>query len=134
MAGDVFDFCPGYFTVETLAPDQQGGQMNFNGWPFSARPNIPYLRRWKLTLYGLTWYLQPSGLYDNTTNTTFNARCLEEFYQAKGLWADFDWTHPHLGLLRVRFASVANVPASEVNSGGLVAPVEIILVHHNPGF
>lgn len=131
-----FDFCPERYVPETLPPEVGGATMTSNtGWNFSARPSAPYQRRFKLTLYGLRWYLvDATGLYDAATNRQFNAKALEEFYAEHQTWKVFDFNHQHLGLLQCRFAAVVQVPAGAINSGGQVDPVEVTLVHHNPGY
>lgn len=132
MAG-TFDFCPDSQVPELLPPDPVQG-MSMNGWNFSAKPNVPFQASYKVTLHGLRWHLQSNGLFDNTTNPTINARRLEEFYRANGTWDNFTWVHPHIGALVVRFAQTLVIPAGMPNGNGLIEPVEIRLVHHNPGF
>lgn len=133
MSG-TFNFCPNYQVAETLPPEPQQIQ-SMNGWAFSSRPAVPYQRKFKLTLHGLRWLLNSDGTYDETTTVTLNARVLEKFYQARGTWDTFTWRHPHLGVdLVCRFASALAVPASIENSNGLLNPLEVTLIEHNPGF
>lgn len=133
MSG-TFNFCPESQVAETLPPEPVQG-VSMNGWQFSARPSIPYQRKFKLTLHGLRWFLNANGTYDETTSATSNARVLEKFYQTNGTWDTFTWAHPHLGVtLTCRFASPVTVPAALVNSNGILEPLEITLVEHNPGY
>ena len=133
MAG-TFDFCPNRMVPTTKPPASQGKGMTMNGWFFSAKPNVPYQKSFTVKLQGLTWYLQPDGLYDSATNPQFNARRLELFYETNGTWDNFDFPHPHLGVVRCRFKEPVEVPAAIPDSGGLVEAFEIQLIHHNPGF
>jgi hypothetical protein len=71
---------------------------------------------------------------DSKITPTINARALELFYQANGVWDNFTWVHPHLGSLTCRFATMVTVPAALPNSNGFLEPLEIVLLHHNPGF
>lgn len=129
----IFDFCPDTLVPETIPPEPVVG-VSMNGWEFSSKPAVPYRRKFKITLHGLTWYLLPNGLYDEVTDPTHNARLLEKFYQAHEKWREFDWTHPHIGMLVVKFAAPVNVPAAIPNSGGLVSALEVTLIESNPGF
>lgn len=131
---DTFSFCPDRMVAETLPRDAPQSVMSLNGWQFTARPTTPYQRKLKVTLHGLRWYTQANGLYDTTTNPTFNARLLEQFYEAHETWDPFLFNHPHFGTMTVRFAATLAVPAGLPNSGGLIGPVEVNFIHHNPGF
>lgn len=129
----VFSFCPNRLVPETLPPERPKG-MSFNGWSFTSRPTTPFQRRFKLTLYGLQWYLAPNGLYDATTNVNFNAHALELFYRDHEIWRPFDWTHPHFGPMVCKFDAPVIVPAAMPNSNGLIESMEIQMVHDNPGY
>jgi hypothetical protein len=134
MANEVFTFCPSRTVPETLPPESASGT-SFNGWTFTAKPGVPYQRKFKLTMHGLRWYTDPdTELYDIITNPDFNARVLEQFYERHQTWKPFDWTHQHLGLMVVRFANPVTVPAAPKNNSAWLDPLEITLVHHNPGF
>jgi hypothetical protein len=130
----VFDFCPNSQVPETISP-AAAEATSMNGWSFSARPSVPYQRKFKIKLYGLMWYLDPiTGLYDELTDLTHNARVLEEFYREHLTWKEFTWTHPHIGVLNVKFAEKVDVPAGIENSGGALEGLEITLIESNPGF
>jgi len=132
---DVFNFCPDRNVPETLPRDAPQTTMSMNGWQFSSRPTTPYQRKFKLTLHGLRWYLDPvTGLYNYTTDPLFNARALERFYESHETWAPFTLKHQHFGDLTARFATPLTVPAGEQNSGGFIKPVEVMFIHHNPGY
>jgi hypothetical protein len=132
MSG-TFDFCPNSLVPETLPPDSPA-VVSLNGWTFSSKPSIPYQKRFKVTLHGLRWHLQSNGLFDVTTNPTINARRLEQFYETNGIWDKFAWTHPHFGLLNVRFSSPVIVPMGIENSNGLIPAFEINLIHADPAY
>lgn len=133
MAG-VFDFAPGRLVPKTKPPRVEGKGMSMNGWFFSARPSVPYQKQFTVTLHGMTWYLQQNDLFDTTTNPYFNARRLELFYERNGTWDNFDFPHPHLGVIRCRFLEPVEVPEGIPNSNGLIEAFEVQLVHHNPGY
>ena len=130
----VFTFAPERNVPVTLPRDGGATVVSLNGWQFSSRPTTPYQKRFRVTLYGMRWYLQPGGLFDTTTNPHFNARALEAFYEEHEQWKPFTFPHQHFGSLECRFAAPLAVPESIKDSNGLIAPFEIQLIHHNPGF
>ena len=130
-----FDFCPDS-QVPVMMPREASEGSSFNGWNFAAKPTTPFQRSWKLTLHGLYWVLDDvTGHFDNVTNPTINAKRLEEFYQTHETHEPFDWQHPHIaGTIQVRFKERVEIPAGEMNSNGLIAPFDVMLVEHNPGY
>lgn len=134
MAG-TFNFCPASLVPEMIAPDAMS-VMSLNAWTFSSKPTVPFQRSWRVTLHGMKWYLNATtGVFDLTTDVTHNAALLEKFYQDHGTWDSFSWTHPHIaGALTVRFKTPLQIPAALPNSGGVLAPLEVMLLHHNPGY
>lgn len=133
MALETFNFCPTTLVPETVPPEP-GAVMSLNGWEFTQRPSVPYRRKFKVALHGLRWRLNGAGFYDAATDPTTNARALELFYQAHERWREFNWTHPHIGPLVVKFATAVTVPAAIGNSGGTMAALEIQLIESNPGY
>lgn len=132
MAG-TFDFAPNGLVPETLPPEAQP-VVSLNGWTFGSRPSVPYQKKFKVTLHGMRWYLQANGLFDVTTDPLHNARRLELFYEANGVWDKFSWNHPHLGVINARFSSSLAIPAGLANSYGLIPAFEVNLLHHDPGY
>lgn len=131
---DLFDFCPNTRVAEELPPDEQE-TTSMNGWDFIAKPSIPYRAKWKVTLEGLRWRLNAAGTgLDLATDPTLNAGRLEQFYRSHRKHVPFNFQHEYRGLVLVRFASPLAVPKAIQNSNGLVAPLEMTLIHHNPGF
>lgn len=133
MPVEVFNFCPDRLVPETVPPEPTA-VTSFNGWEFTSRPTVPFRRKFRVTLYGLIWYLDAGGFYDATTDPEFNARRLELFYQAHQRWREFQWIHPHIGPMLVKFASPFTVPAGIPNSMGRCGPLEITLIESNPGY
>jgi hypothetical protein len=131
----IFNFCPTGTVPETLPRDAPQTAMTMNGWQFAARPTTPYQRKFKLTLYGLRWFIRETdGSFDTTTQTSINARLLELFYQEHETWKPFTYRHQHFGDLECRFATPLIVPAGMPNSNGLIKSVEATLIEHNPGY
>lgn len=108
--------------------------MSMNGWPFTAKPKVPYVKSFTIKLGGMYWHLKQTGLYDESTEPRYNARRLELFYEAHGTWKPFDFPHPHLGLITCRFKEPVEVPEAIPNSGGLIEAFDIQLIVHSPGY
>jgi hypothetical protein len=130
-----FKFCPDSLVPETLVREN-AQVMSLGGWQFTARPTTPFQRRFKITLHGLRWYTYDDGRYDPVTDPDHNAHLLERFYAEHEMWKPFTWVHPHIGYapIECRFQSLLNVPAAIPNSAGLIEPLEVNLIEHNPGF
>jgi hypothetical protein len=130
---ETFNFCPNGQVPETL-PRELTSAMTMNGWTFVSKPTTPYVRKFRVKLHGLRWFLNTNGLYDVASSQDVNAKLLEEFYERHETWNPFNWVHPHRGTMLVRFASPVIVPAALPASGGFIEPVEVNFVHHNPGY
>lgn len=127
-------FCPSKM-VPVNVPPEQASVMSMNGWNFSAKPSVPFQYSFKVTLYGLQWYTNAgTGLFDRTTNPTFNARAFEDFVRVHGLWKAFVFPHPHLGNIDCRFKTLPMVPPGLAYSDGLIDAFEVELIHHNPSY
>jgi hypothetical protein len=128
MAG-TFDFCPKSRVAEEIPPDE-ADVMSLNGWVFHPRAKIPYRPTFKVTLYGLRWYLVGAGL-DLTTNPTLNAGRLLNFYIGNRKFGTFDFNHEYRGNIICQFDKPVTIPAAEPDSGGLVKPFDVTLVQYN---
>ena len=53
MAG-TFSFSPNSLVPETLPPEPVQG-VSLGGWAFVSKPNIPFQRKFKVTLHGMRW-------------------------------------------------------------------------------
>lgn len=131
---DTFTFCPDYMVVKTKPPQSDVKGVSFQGWSFSSKPKVPYQKSFTATLQGMRWYLLANGLYDEASDTHYNARLLEKFYEAHGMWDPFNFPHPHFGTLVCRFSQPVEVPEGIVNSGGWIDKFDILLVHSDPGY
>lgn len=127
-----FDFCPNSHVAEELPPEEQKAT-SMNGWDFTSRPTTPYRAKFRLTLEGLRWRMSGSSL-DVTTDPTMNAGRLLNFYKTNRSYGIFTYQHEYLGLINCRFAEAVVIPKAIQNSAGLIGPLEITLLHHNPGF
>lgn len=133
MAG-TFDFVPNSHVAEEIAPEEKQAT-SMNGWDFTAKPNVPYRARFRLTLSGMRWYKNAAdNALDVTTNPTENAGRLRNFYLQNRTWDTFTYNHEFLGPITVRFAEPVNIPKAMANSFGLIPDFEVMLLHHNPSF
>lgn len=133
MAEFNFDFCPNSRVAETLAPDEMTIK-DFNGWDYTPSPVLPYRRKFLITLEGLRWYFNSNGTIDYVTDTAHNAGLLESFYTTHRKHKPWNFTHEWLGTLELRFEVPLNVPKALKDSGGLLGPLEITAIHHNPSY
>lgn len=133
MAG-TFDFCPGSRVVEEL-PGEEPSVMSMNGWAFAPRPKTPYAPSFKVTLYGLRWKLNTEGnSIDQLAFPLMNAGRLRAFYILNRLNGVFAFNHEYLGNILCRFSKPVTIPAAEPNSAGLIKPLEVTLIQHNPAW
>lgn len=133
MANLRFDFCPTTRVAETMAPDEPTIR-DMNGWDYTPNPVLPYRRRFKLILEGLRWYTTEHGFLDLVHDREHNAGALENFYAYHRKHIPFEYEHEWLGVLLLRFDGPVNIPRAIPNSGGLVEPLEITAIHHNPSY
>lgn len=133
MAG-TFDFAPNSHVAEELPPEEQDG-VSMNGWEFTAKPNVPYRAKFKLTLSGMRWRMNGAGTaLDTATDPTMNAGRLLNFYKSNRKWDTFTYNHEYLGAITCRFAEPVVIPKALSNSNGLIPDFEVTLIHHNPSF
>lgn len=129
-----FDFCPNSQVPQT-SPREGAQVITLNGWAFTSKPTTPMVRTITLTLHGLHWILDANDEYDETITPQVNARALELFYEDHEMWKPFDWMHPHTGVTQqYRFASTVVVPPGISGGSGLISPLEVQLIEHNPGY
>lgn len=133
MSG-TFDFAPNSHVAEEIPPEEPE-VISMNGWDFTAKPSIPYRAKFKLTLTGMRWYFNSDGTaYDTTTNPTLNAARLLQFYKTNRRFGTFTYPHEAYGDLTCRFALPVQLPKALPDSGGLLPPFEVVLIHHNPSY
>lgn len=129
-----FDFAVNHRVIEELPPEEHKGT-DLNGWVFNTKPSVPYRPTFKVTLHGMRWFLNtPGNALDIVTQPTINAGRLRKFYLDNRQWDSFTFVHEFLGTMQCRFADPVVIPAALPNSGGLIAPLEVTLIQHNPGF
>jgi hypothetical protein len=128
----IFDFCENSRVIKELAPQESEG-INLNGWDYNPKPNLPYQRSFMVTLYGMRWYLDSSGLI-LTTDAGKNVGRLLQFYREHRKYRPFLLHHEYLGAIECRFKQPVNPNEASPNSDGLVEKVEIEMIHHNPGY
>ena len=128
-----FQFCPDSRTAETIAPEEPSIR-DMNGWDYTPDPVLPFRRRFKITLEGLRWYFTDAGAIDYSANPEYNAGVLESFYAGHRKHKPFFYEHEWMGVLQLRFENPLSVPKAMPNSGGLLEPLEIMAIHHNPSY
>lgn len=131
MAG-TFDFCPKSRVAVEVAPDV-GSPVDMNGWEYTAKPNVPYRRKFVVTLTGMRWYMG-NGVLDVTTDPTHNIGRLLAFYRQNQMWDVFAYNHEYLGNILCRFSAPVNPPKGVNSSGGKIDAFDVNLIHYNPAF
>ncbi|MGH6971259.1 MAG: hypothetical protein ACREEQ_06575 [Caulobacteraceae bacterium] len=97
---DTFNFP--YHLVSHTYPKGDAFQFG-RGYQFSAVPQLPQQRTFRLTFKAMVYYLKADGTIDDTTNAELNMQTMIEFYEAhRGV--DFIYPHPAYGNLTVQFA------------------------------
>lgn len=133
MAEFNFDFCLNSRVAEIIAPDEPTIR-DYNGWDYTPKPPMPYRRRFKVILEGLRWYYLDNGNIDYATNVGQNAGVLETFYEGHRKYKPFNFDHERLGVLELRFDAPLSIPKALPDSGGLLAALEVQMIHHNPSY
>lgn len=125
---DVFSFP--YHVPTHIYP--KGDSFKFGrGWEFTAKPQLPVQRRFKLSFSVMQWQFNPTtGLADATINPETNILALINFYEAHYTWDAFIYPHPVFGNITVKFAADApfEVPKGLIGGTGAVEGFELILV------
>lgn len=129
---ETFNFAPDSHIAIEKAPEETSA-VTFNGWEFTARPAVPYRRKFILKISGMYWRMG-EGILDVTTDPPTNVGALLAFYRTHRRWKAFNYDHEYLGTIECKFADVVNVPEALPNSFGLVPEFEISLLHSNPAF
>ena len=124
-----FDFCKNSRVIVEKAPDEPS-PIRLNGYDYAPKPSSPYQRSFDVTLYGMRWYIDPTGL-DESVDTEHNVGRLLSFYRQHRLFKSFILRHEYLGLIQCRFSSPVNPEAAIGNGDGLVEKIELKLIHHN---
>lgn len=130
----LFDFAPNSHVAEEIPPEEQDA-MSMNGWEFTAKPSIPYRRKFRLVMSGMHWRMNKvqTGL-DLANDPQTNAGRLMSFWLTHRKHTPFTYNHEYLGPITVRFADPVQIPKAIPNSAGLIPDFEVMLIHHNPGY
>lgn len=122
-------FEPVNFLFETQYPESGTRLQLGNSWTFTAPPDAPDQRIFKLTLQGLRFYVEEDGTtIDTDTEPTRNAGRFDAFYQRHRLWKSFTFNHPQFGPLEVKFHKPLNLPKGIKGGNGLLPEFDIELV------
>lgn len=96
--------------VEEKYPDPGTTIQLGNSYRFSTPPTAPDQRTFTLTFETMWRGLTSAGAMDSTTNYINNAGALLQFYENYKLHKTFQYKHPWLGLLNVRFSKPLELP------------------------
>lgn len=101
------------------------------GYEFSAAPQLPIQRRFRLHFNTMLWYFNEStGEIDGSVEPQTNIKVLIDFYELHMTHKKFIYPHQVFGNLIVKFATDApfEVPKGMEGGSGAVEPFELVLV------
>lgn len=100
------------------------------GYEFSAAPQLPVQRRFRLSFNVMKWEFNGSGVADATISPDTNIYALIQFYERHYSHKAFIYPHPVFGNITVKFAADApfEVPKGILGGTGAVEPFELTLV------
>ena len=108
---------------ETGVRVQLGGN-----YTFSAGPDAPPARSFKLYFTGFKYYVA-DGVVDKVTNAAVNNMgALEDFYAAHFLHESFVYPHPVYGDIVCKFNKVLRIPKGIKGGDGMVEDFELELI------
>lgn len=121
-----FDFP---FHAESTEYPESGSRIQLGGgYIFSAPPNGPDLRRFRLSFPTMFYYVDSSGDIDLDERPQLNMAVLEEFYKAHKLYKTFIYPHPKYGDTLVQFHSPLKIPEGIKGGNGALKDITIELV------
>lgn len=98
----VFNFPYHYLDVEY--PESSVQVSYGRGYQFASAPRGPDQVTYILNFDTMVFFESPPGVLDLVTRPTLNMGVLEAFYNTHKLYLPFEYPHPVLGNLDVRFA------------------------------
>lgn len=117
-----------YFKCATLYNENSTRVRFGNGYTFSARPDGPPQRTFKVRFEVLYWETMENGLVTDTIRPNTNLYRLVLFYQDVELWKSFWFNVPGIGPVLVRFAKPLQIPEGTSGGTGAVGPIELELI------
>jgi len=97
------------------------------GYQFASKPKGPDQVTYVLKFKTMVFWQKADGTYNLTKQPQLNMALLEQFYQDKRLFTKFNYPHPALGNIVVRFAEPLKYDIAEAGLG-TVEPFEIKLL------
>jgi hypothetical protein len=98
-----FDFP--YHELEVRYPESSIAVAFGGGYEFTSAPKAPDQVEYTLHFEAMFFFETVPGFTDDTKYPDLNMAVLEKFYNEHKMYKKFDYPHPTLGNLRVRFAA-----------------------------
>ncbi|WP_353645771.1 hypothetical protein [Mesorhizobium sp. WSM2239] len=114
----VFDFP--YHTIEEEYPVSSTTMKFGGGYQFASKPKGPDQIKFILNFEAM-WFSTPP-------HPKLNMQTLVDFYEDHRLYEPFDYPHPRLGTVSVRFATPLKIPEGIKKGRGQVKPFKIELL------
>ena len=124
----LLDFDFPYHLFETVNPET-GFRGQFGGnYTFTAEPDAPDQRLFKLTFDGMQFFTDGNGDLEDTTHLETNMYRMINFYKAHKLHTTFNYTHPVHGVLVVKFNKPLPEPKGIKAGNGVLEGFEVELI------
>lgn len=108
----------------------KGDSFKFGGgYEFSAAPQLPLQRRFRLQFKSMAWFRDGAGVVVNSIEPELNMLALVEFYERHLTHKKFIYPHPIYGDIIVKFASdqPLEVPPAMPGGSGATEGFELML-------
>ena len=118
-----------YHIVSHVYP--KGDSFKFGGgYEFSAAPQLPVQRRFRLKFPTMAWMRDGGGLISAAIEPELNIKALIDFYERHYTHKAFIYPHPIFGNLTVKFSADQpfEVPPSLPGGSGATESFELMLV------
>lgn len=117
------------FKIETVYPESSVRLQFGKSWTFTAPPDAPDQRTFKLYLTGMKYYVDENKVIDEETNASINnLAVLDNFYQEVRMYTWFNFNHPVYGTLVCSFNKPLTIPKGVEGGNGVVEDFEVELL------
>lgn len=123
---ETFDFP--YHVFSTDYPESSLRVQFGKSWEFTAEPDAPDQRIFKLDFEGMEYFTDAGGAVSASIAPQRNMLALEQFYQRHRQWKSFIYPHPVYGNVVVKFQMPLRTPKGVKKGNGVVEKFEISLI------
>lgn len=117
-----------YFSYSTDYPETGDRIQLGNSYQFDAPSPAPDQRIFRLTLKGMTYFLNPNGTINRTTTPGRNLAGLEDFYIEHKRAKEFQLNHPVYGAVTCKFNLPLRIPDPIPEGNGVFPDFQVELI------